>query len=101
MKSASFGSSTHVKWQGWVSPDLECPPKTSAGDALVKDVDEIRKASGLAQTPLRLEGRPLARERAVRSTLPLGRDADTTTPLSPRSRARRRASRAICATIAR
>ncbi len=53
MKSASFGSSMHVKWQGWVSPDLECPPKTSAGDALVKDVDEIRKASGLAQAPLR------------------------------------------------
>lgn len=53
MKSASFGSSMHVKWQGWVSPDLECPAKTSAGDALIKDVDEIRQASGLAQQPLR------------------------------------------------
>ncbi len=53
MKSASFGSSMHVKWQGWVSQDLECPPKDSAGQALVKDVDEIRQASGLAQTPLR------------------------------------------------
>lgn len=53
MKSASFGSSMHVKWQGWVSPDLECPAKTSAGDALIKDVDEIRQASGLAAQPLR------------------------------------------------
>jgi len=53
MKSASFGSSTHIKWQGWDSPDLECPPKSAQGDALVKDVGEIRQASGLAQTPLR------------------------------------------------
>ncbi len=53
MKSASFGSSMHVKWQGWVSPDLECPPKGSAGDALVKDVDAIRQASGLTAQPLR------------------------------------------------
>jgi hypothetical protein len=53
MKSASFGTSTHITWQGWVSPDLECPPKTSAGDALVKDVQEIRQASGSANAPLR------------------------------------------------
>jgi hypothetical protein len=53
MKSASFGSTTHVKWQGWTSPDLECPPKNSAGQALVKDVGEIRQASGLTQAPLR------------------------------------------------
>jgi hypothetical protein len=53
MKSASFGSSMHVKWQGWVSPDLECPPNDSAGEALVKDVDQIRQASGLARMPLR------------------------------------------------
>ncbi|MBV8344990.1 MAG: hypothetical protein JO190_08380 [Candidatus Eremiobacteraeota bacterium] len=58
MKSASFGSSMHVKWQDWTSPDLECPPKTSAGDALVKDVDDIRQASGLAQTPLRPPQQP-------------------------------------------
>jgi hypothetical protein len=58
MKSASFGSSMHVKWQGWVSPDLECPPKDSAGEALVKDVDEIRQASGLAQTPMRPPQQP-------------------------------------------
>ena len=53
MKSASFGSSMHVKWQGWVSPDLECPAKGAAGDALIRDVDAIRQASGLAPQPLR------------------------------------------------
>jgi hypothetical protein len=53
MKSASFGSSMKVRWQGWVSPDLTCPAKTSAGDALIKDVEAIRQASGLTQQPLR------------------------------------------------
>ncbi len=53
MKSASFGTSTHITWQGWVSPDLECPPKTSAGDALVKDVQDIREASGIPKETLR------------------------------------------------
>lgn len=48
MKSASFGTSEHVKWQGWVSPDLTCPPKDSLGEALVKDVDEIRQAAGVS-----------------------------------------------------
>jgi hypothetical protein len=52
MKSASFGTSEHVKWQGWVSPDLACPPKDSLGDALVKDVDEIRQAAGVSVSPL-------------------------------------------------
>ncbi len=53
MKSASFGTSTHVHWQGWVSPDLSCPPKGDAGEALVKDVDAIRAASGMSTQPLR------------------------------------------------
>jgi len=53
MKSASFGTTTHVKWQGWVSPDLSCPPKDSLGDALVKDIDAIRKAGGISAMPLR------------------------------------------------
>ena len=53
MKSASFGTSTHVKWQGWVSPDLSCPPKSSLGDALVRDVDAIHQAAGVAAAPLR------------------------------------------------
>ena len=51
MKSASFGSSTHVLWQGWTSPDLTCPPKDSLGDALVTDVEAIRKASGISESP--------------------------------------------------
>lgn len=53
MKSASFGSTTHVTWQGWTSPDLDCPPQGPASSALVKDVDEIRKASGAAALPLK------------------------------------------------
>lgn len=53
MKSASFGSSTHITWQGWLSPDLNCPPKDALGDALVKDVDAIRQASGISELPLR------------------------------------------------
>jgi hypothetical protein len=53
MKSASFGSTTRISWQGWQSPDLSCPAKDSLGDALVKDVDAIRKAAGIAELPLR------------------------------------------------
>ena len=53
MKSASFGTSTHVSWQGWTSPDLSCPPNGSLGEALVKDVDAIRKAAGINELPLR------------------------------------------------
>lgn len=52
MKSASFGTSEHVKWQGWVSPDLTCPPKDYVGEALVKVVDEIRQAAGVSTNPL-------------------------------------------------
>jgi hypothetical protein len=53
MKSASFGTSTHVTWQGWTSPDLSCPPNDSLGDALVGDVDAIRKAAGVGALLLR------------------------------------------------
>ncbi len=52
MKSVSFGSTTHVAWQGWQSPDLDCPPKDDLGTALVSDVEAIRKASGISSTPL-------------------------------------------------
>ena len=52
MKSVSFGSTTHVAWQGWQSPDLDCPPKDDLGTALVNDVEAIRKASGISSTPL-------------------------------------------------
>lgn len=53
MKSASFGTSTRINWQGWESPDLSCPPKDALGDALIKDVDAIRQASGIGAPPLR------------------------------------------------
>jgi len=52
MKSVSFGTTTHVTWQGWQSPDLDCPPKDDLGTALVNDVEAIRKASGISSTPL-------------------------------------------------
>jgi len=51
MKSASFGSSIHVSWQGWTSPDLTCPPKDSLGEALIADVDAIRHAAGVTDLP--------------------------------------------------
>ncbi len=53
MKSASFGTTTRVTWQGWVSPDLDCPPKDDLGSALVTDVEAIRKASGMTGPPMR------------------------------------------------
>jgi hypothetical protein len=53
MKSASFGSSLHITWQGWTSPDLSCPPKDALGEALVKDVDAIRQAGAIPAMPLR------------------------------------------------
>lgn len=53
MKSASFGTTTRVTWQGWVSPDLTCPPKDALGAALIADVQRIREASGAAPAPLR------------------------------------------------
>jgi hypothetical protein len=56
MKSASFGTSVHVTWQGWKSPDLTCPPNDSLGDALVKDVAAIRQAAGISELPLRNAG---------------------------------------------
>jgi hypothetical protein len=56
MKSASFGSTIHITWQQWVSPDLTCPAKDSLGDALIKDVDAIRQASGISPMPLRGAG---------------------------------------------
>lgn len=55
MKSASFGSTIRVTWQGWISPDLTCPPKDSLGTALVNDVNEIRGISGVKAAPLRGE----------------------------------------------
>ncbi|MBV9232771.1 MAG: hypothetical protein JO030_01905 [Candidatus Eremiobacteraeota bacterium] len=53
MKSASFGSSTHVTWEDWQSADLDCPPADSYTGALIKDVEKIRDASGIPAFPLR------------------------------------------------
>jgi hypothetical protein len=47
MKSASFGTSTHITWDGWTSPDLDCPPGDPLMAALVKDEQAIRAASGI------------------------------------------------------
>jgi hypothetical protein len=52
MKSASFGSSTIVHWQGWTSPDLNCPSDDSAIKALANDVSAIRTAAGISSFPL-------------------------------------------------
>jgi hypothetical protein len=51
MKSASFGTTTHVNWDGWTSPDLECPAGDAASTALERDVRAIVAASGLYATP--------------------------------------------------
>ena len=52
MKSASFGTSTHVTWHGWTSPDLDCAPDDPLTKALVRDVSAIRSASGYDSLPL-------------------------------------------------
>ena len=51
MKSASFGTSTHVSWQDWKSPDLDCPSKNTLLGALIRDVNAIRQASGVGTFP--------------------------------------------------
>jgi hypothetical protein len=48
MKSASFGSATRIAWQGWTSPDLECPAPNAQIAALTNDVHAIREAAGIA-----------------------------------------------------
>lgn len=53
MKSASFGTSTHVHWHGWTSPDLDCPPGDALTSALLRDVTAIRSAGKINSAPLR------------------------------------------------
>ena len=53
MKSASFGSSTHISWQGWTSTDLECPGPNAAVLALVNDLHVIAQAAGMGTPQLR------------------------------------------------
>lgn len=52
MKSASFGSATRIAWQGWTSPDLECPASSPQISALIDDVHAIREAAGIANPTL-------------------------------------------------
>jgi hypothetical protein len=52
MKSASFGSSTRIAWQGWTSPDLECPAPNAQISALAADVHAIREAAGIGTPTL-------------------------------------------------
>lgn len=59
MKSASFGSATRIAWQGWTSPDLECPAPNAEISALTGDVHAIREAAGI--------GGPTLHSRAVQS----------------------------------
>ena len=53
MKSASFGTSTHVHWHGWTSPDLDCPPGDKLTSAVLSDVNAIRAAGKVNAAPLR------------------------------------------------
>jgi hypothetical protein len=53
MKSASFGTTLRIAWQGWTSPDLSCPAKDALGAALISDVQAVREASGIGTLPLR------------------------------------------------
>jgi len=53
MKSASFGTATHVHWHGWISPDLDCPGDDKLTTALVNDVSAIRTAGAITGAPLR------------------------------------------------
>jgi hypothetical protein len=51
-KSASFGSTIRVKWQGWVSNDVTCPPPSTVSPAAAKDAqllnDTVMEIRGLA-----------------------------------------------------
>lgn len=51
MKSASFGTTTHVEWDGWKSPDLDCPSQNALLSAVISDVNAIRQASGVGELP--------------------------------------------------
>jgi hypothetical protein len=51
MKSTSFGSVTTVSYRGARSPDLSCPGSSSAETALGADVNALRDAAGVSQTP--------------------------------------------------
>lgn len=70
MKSASFGTSTHVRWHGWVSADLDCPPGDKLTSAVLDDVNAIRAAGKVTAIPLRGGMFPGGPPRAIVSPLP-------------------------------
>lgn len=47
MKSASFGTATHVAWHDWTSFDLQCPPYGGAQGLLAQDVKLIEAAANV------------------------------------------------------
>ena len=47
MKSASFGTTTHVTWHDYTSGDLQCPPFSTDVATLANDVSAIRQAAGV------------------------------------------------------
>lgn len=69
MKSASFGTSTHVRWHGWISPDLDCPPGDKLTSAIVDDVNAISAAGNVA-LPVRGGMFPGGPPRVIVSPLP-------------------------------
>ena len=70
MKSASFGTSTHVYWHGWSSPDLDCPPGDPLTSAILKDVNAIRSAGKVTAAPLHGGMFPGGPPRVIVSPLP-------------------------------
>jgi hypothetical protein len=70
MKSASFGTSTHVHWHGWTSPDLDCPPGDPLMSAVIKDVNAIRSAGKVTAAPLHGGMFPGGPPRVIVSPLP-------------------------------
>ena len=74
MKSASFGTTTTVIWQGWTSPDLQCPPAGPNIQALAQDVKAIEAAAGVGPGPLHRIGLPPS----VRKNPPATPEAEAT-----------------------
>jgi len=53
MKSASFGTVTHVSYNGQISPDISCPANAGGGRQLEIDTDAIVQAAGVSRLPSR------------------------------------------------
>jgi|SRR5579884_1020929 len=51
MKSASFGTTTHVLYRGKTSPDLSCPSASPQARALAVDAQSLADAAGVSMLP--------------------------------------------------